>query len=257
MNDPAGTISDELVYAYVDGELDAATTARFEAALAREPALATRVQQQKALRARLQSQFAHIVEEPVPQRLQSALTATAATVVDLASVRDKRESKTVERGWSWREWGAMAATLVIGTWVGTMIRNSDNPLPLTAHNGQLIATGELRTALSEQLSGADVAGAAVDIGLSIQTSGGQICRSFTLAAGQAGLACRRADDWIVEVISPTTAAGTGEGYRLAATTLPEPVRLALEARTTGEPLTPAAETALKQSGWHASPASTD
>ena len=46
------TFSEETLIAYADGELDAATRAALEAALASDPQLAQRIERHRALRAR-------------------------------------------------------------------------------------------------------------------------------------------------------------------------------------------------------------
>ena len=60
---------DARVHAYVDGELDAETSARLEADSRRDAALAARVAQQRELSARLRAEYGPVLEEPVPQRL--------------------------------------------------------------------------------------------------------------------------------------------------------------------------------------------
>jgi hypothetical protein len=250
MTEEAELISDELLYAFVDGEVDSATRSRVEAALAHDPQLAARVARHRAFRTRIQAAFESVASEPVPDRLLKVVPAPApAPVADLAAAREKRASTSTARSWSWREWSAMAATLVLGILISVAFRGGSASLPLAARNGEMIATGELRTALTEQLSQAGAAGASVQINLSIRTAEGGVCRSFALSAGQAGLACRKADNWVIEVMSASPVTQAGDNYRQAGSTMPEAVRRAIEARATGEPLTLAEETRSRQSGW--------
>ena len=84
-------ISDELLFAYIDNELDAAARAEVEAVIAADPALAKRVDEQRALRTLLSGTFDPILSEPVPERLLAATQAPApkARVVALAAARDQ------------------------------------------------------------------------------------------------------------------------------------------------------------------------
>ena len=63
---------DETLMAYADGELDAAQRAEIAAAIERDPALARRVEQHRALRAEVAGAFATVLEQPVPERLRAA-----------------------------------------------------------------------------------------------------------------------------------------------------------------------------------------
>ena len=63
---------DEILMAYVDGELDAKLSAEIAAAVEKEPALARRVEQQRALRAKISGAFAKVLDQPVPDRLTAA-----------------------------------------------------------------------------------------------------------------------------------------------------------------------------------------
>ena len=72
------TFSDQTLSAYADGELDAATGAALEAAMATDPELARRVERQRALRARVQDAFAPVLAEPVPERLLARLRSAPA-----------------------------------------------------------------------------------------------------------------------------------------------------------------------------------
>ena len=66
---------DLTVAAYVDGELDTAARARFEADMARDPSLADAVAAQRRLRARLAAAYDPVLSEPVPPALRMAAEA--------------------------------------------------------------------------------------------------------------------------------------------------------------------------------------
>src|SRR5205814_674631 len=96
-------ISDELLFAYIDNELDAAARAEVEAVIAADPALAKRVDEQRALRTLLSGTFDPILSEPVPERLLAATQAPApkARVVALAAAREQRRAREAPAG----RWG--------------------------------------------------------------------------------------------------------------------------------------------------------
>ena len=245
-------VADETLDAYVDGELDAAAVARVEAALARDPALATRVAEQRALRELLQQGFNPVALEPVPDRLLRIAAAVPAPVAEISAARTRRAAASSNARWAWREWGAMAATLVLGLMVGLSYRGRGDEQPLITRDGALLAADFLADALSTQQAGSAADTAAARIGLSIRASNGEYCRSFTVRPATAGLACRRGDAWVVDVVARAADAGQGE-FRQAASSLPEAVRTAIEQRMSGEPLTSAEETAGIKAGWQMQP----
>src|SRR5262245_25694610 len=93
------TITDEMLMAYVDGELDAEARAAVETAMARDPDIARQVEQHKALRKKLHTAFDGVLQEPLPDRLiATARNAPTplheASVTDLAQVRAARAARS-------------------------------------------------------------------------------------------------------------------------------------------------------------------
>ncbi|MEZ6023076.1 MAG: zf-HC2 domain-containing protein [Hyphomonadaceae bacterium] len=179
------SVSDEKLIAFVDGELDGAERAEVEAALAADATLAARAEAQRKLRTRLSAAFDGALDEPVPERLRAA-TEAAPRAADVASMADRRAAKTRPQ-WSFREWGAMAASLVGGLVIGLGAMNANAPMIAPGDDG-LVARGQLARALDTQLA-SDEAGA-VRIGLSFRDQNGAYCRTFD-ARGTAGLACNQ------------------------------------------------------------------
>ncbi len=248
------SFSDETLMAFADGELDEQTRREIELAMRHDPALAEKVRQHIALRNNVFNAFSSTLEEEVPQRLQVA--ARSGKVVHLDSVRQVRtpppppvaESKP---RWSWPEWGALAATLVVGVLAGGLgSRSFDSGEALAAVDqraGGLTARGPLAQALSEQLASGGAADAQVKIGVSFVASDGQYCRSFMLAQS-AGLACRSGAEWRIPVLCEGQASAAGE-YRQASSAMPAAVLDAIDARISGKTLDAAAERAAMQQGW--------
>ncbi|MFS2080315.1 anti-sigma factor [Telluria sp. Tellsp131] len=227
------TYSDDTLMAYADGELEPAERAAIEQAMRTDPAIAATVERHRALRADVAAAFAGILDEPVPARLQPP-----APVVSLAVERDKR------RRWSWPEWGALAAMLVVGVLAGRMIPGGGGPA--IAGNGNLVvAQGELASALDRQVGGK--AEGAVKVGVSFAARDGAYCRGFVMGAS-AGLACREGGQWKIPVLAEAEKEAAG-GYRQAGSALPPAVLDAIDARIADKPLDAAGEEAARARGW--------
>lgn len=238
-------ITDELLAAYADNELDAATRAEVEAAVAHDPALAARVQAHRELRTRLSSAFDPVLDEHVPERLLAAANAPAKdTVIDLKQARQQRSVGPGMR-WGLPQWAAIAASLLIGLFVGYSALQSGQAVVM--RNGELVAAGALANALTNTLSGEE--SSVHHIGFSFRTGSGEYCRTFTSAGKQAiaGVACHEPEGWKVRAVTATQAVGSN--YRMAASSMPPAVRAVVEESMQGEPLTVAEETAARARKW--------
>jgi hypothetical protein len=239
-------MNEQTLMAYLDGELNAAEHAEAEREIAADPALAERVRVQQALCARLQAAYAPVLDEPVSQRLLDAV-GKPSQVVDLAAAREARQPR---RRWHWLEWGAMAASVLAGVVGGQWLIDANEPLR-TERDGTLVASGPLARALSQQLASAPPQGASVRIGTSFVARSGHYCRSFVLErdAPLAGLACREADDWKLQLVAPATKPESGGAYRMAGSAMPPALLKAIDEQIQGPPLDAAAERAAQQRGW--------
>jgi hypothetical protein len=245
------SFSDETLMAYVDDELDAATRAALEAAAAADTQLAQRIAQHRALRARLRATFEPVLGEPVPERLLAA--ARGAPVGQRADNVIAFKARPRPR-WSWPQWTAMAASLILGVLLGPLLLRPSAPqAPLATSSGRVLAGGVLARALSQQLSSTQAPRAPVTIGVSFRARSGAYCRTFVLRDTQslAGLACRQGPSWQVVALAQSTAPGAaGGGYRQAASALPPAVASTLDELIAGEPLDAAAEAAARARGWN-------
>lgn len=241
-------IDDDILMAYADGELEAAQRADVEAAIARDPALAARVQEHRALREQLQRAFDPVLQEPMPERLTDAVSAPVGgkgTVIDLAEAQQRRTAKPASR-WSAPQWAAIAASLLVGLLLGRA--GMDAGETVATRHGAWVATGELATALNERPSGDE--GGATHIGFSFRTATGTYCRTFTRTDAQAvaGVACRIDDEWQLHAM--TEIARESSNYRMAASSLPPAVRAAVEEAMHGDPLSAEEEGAALASRWN-------
>jgi hypothetical protein len=226
----------EIIMAYVDGELDLVTAKRIEKAMESDPALASRVAAERALRSRLAARFDAILDEDVPERL----TATLANVDTSFVGRQKRGHGHL--GFGAAQWGAIAASLVLGLFAGKTYFPSTQG-NIGERGGALIAQAGLRSALDTQLASSQPTNAATRIGITFRNRDGAICRTFD---GQAlsGIACRGGEDWrLVQTIS-----GNGEkgDYRQAAS---GEIAEAASAMMAGDALDAEAERVALERNW--------
>lgn len=247
------TYDDEILMAYADGELDETQRADISAAVEKDPELARRVERHRAMRARVTGAFARVLDQPLPEKLITAARgADAATVASATRRRGEvlqfpsRASVPQTRRWGVREWGAMAASVVLGVLVSWQWLAPQEPY-LSPRDGALVASGGLATALDGQLASTQRDDDAVQIGVSFRSRAGEFCRSFALReAGTAGLACRDGDEWRISVTA-TTAEASG-GMRQASAAAPAVLK-EIEARISGEPLDAAGEKDALAGGW--------
>ena len=286
------SIPDEVLMAYADGELNdaehAAERAQVEAAIKADAEVARRVEQHRALRARLNASFDRVLDEPVPDRLIAAIRRgpsagtsdngsrsplgtearpsadsaeseprRAASISDLSTARAAKAAAAAGAAksraqWSWPQWGAMAASLVVGAIIGHVALKSPELSPIVARDGHLVAQANLADALSNQLASTQSANAPVQIGTSFKAKDGAYCRTFVLHGGEAvgGLACRAGKEWNVNTLARAEAAhGADGGYRPAGSEMPAAVRSAVEAQIVGDPLDSSGEAQAKNNGW--------
>jgi len=117
--------SAEHLIAYLDGELDAATSSEVAAAIAADPALAREAQALAETSAVLRAAFDDVLHEPVPERLLSvARGAVGKDKIVLFPPAGKRALG--QRAAGWGRWAALpmaasVASLVIGGGLGYLI----------------------------------------------------------------------------------------------------------------------------------------
>lgn len=244
-------LSDEVLMAYADNELDESTRKDVESAMRNDPEIARRIEQHRALRKRLSSAFEPVLREQVPPHLVglarnapvASHAASQAKVIPLAR-------KPVARRWL-PPWAAVAASLLIGILAGHFAFQARTPGLLTTQHGQLVASGLLASALTTQLASQQHESDPVRIGISFRSKSDEYCRTFSMnAPAMAGLACRTTHGWDLQVLSglDKPEAGTG-AYREAASSMPAAVVGRVTAEIAGEPLDAAAEQAARNRGW--------
>jgi hypothetical protein len=247
--------SEETLMAYADNELDSQTRSAVEAAMADDPEIARRIAQHKALRSRLKATFDKVLDEPPPQRLVDAARGVPAVRREgnVIPLRRRQTQRTV-----WPQWATMAASLVIGFVIGQMfLRTPTAGAPIASRNGEVLASGTLAQALSDQLASTQAPDAPVKIGASFKSKTGDYCRTFTMHASTtlAGLACHDHNDWRVQVLaqnpqSESTSTGAKTSYRQAGSEMPRSVQQAVDENIAGDPLDAHAEALARDVRWH-------
>jgi hypothetical protein len=241
-------LSEKTLLAYVDNELDAATRHEVEAAIAADPALARRVEQQRTLRKLLGAAYDPVPRDSSPAKphLAPQTVPPGAKVVRLASARRERErvreAPVLSALWAWPTWAGLTVGVILGLLGG---RSGLLTLPnedIAAQDGRVVARGTLALALSTQLAGEPPAGAPVKIGASFVSRSQELCRSFALAAAStAGLACRRGTDWELRLLAQEPAATPAS--------IPPVVQRAVDEQRQGFPLDAVGERAAMGRGW--------
>lgn len=220
-------MTDEIFFAWLDGELDPTEAAAVEKEVALNPGLQRKAEAHRALHGRMRAAFDPIADAPLP----AGLAPPDAKVIDLASHR-----RSDRPAWRGLQWAAMAATLAVGIMVGSLIQPGRSG-PIAREGGQLVASGELAQALGTRLASAPAEQGA-RIGLTFHDAAGDLCRSFT-DQGSSGLACYQDGGWRIRGLFQS-----GEGqqgaYRMAAGPDPRLAEL-IGATIAGEPLDAAGE----------------
>ncbi len=225
-------MTDEMLMAYADGELNPLEAGRVEAAIAADPALAERVAAHRRLRAALGDALDPVAAEPVPERLRAPLETNVTPLRPRGRVTETRRALA---GYA----AAMAASLVVGLMLGVRLPGGT----IAERDGALVAQGALADALDEQPSGT---GGSPRILLSFHDGAGRYCRAFD-SRPAAGIACRGPAGWTLVRTRAGFAAPTTD-YRQAAS--PEGALFAeAQEMMAGEPLDAAAETAARARGW--------
>lgn len=219
-------LSDEVLKAYYDGELDLVARAEVAAAIDRDPGIARIAEEYLSLRA------------PVRAAPRSAAAAEPEPMAALPVAATLRPDLPL--------WALPLAALALGLMAGKFMLG-DSDAPYAESESGLVARDGLAWALSGQLAG-DTGTGMVRIGSSFRDRSGAYCRTFRLhhEAPFAGLACRLGADWQIPLL---IAAPPGEIGPHEITAMPMAVLRAVDAVMDGEPLDAAAEAAARDADW--------
>ena len=247
------TITPEEIIAYVDGELEEGARNRITLAALVDIDLAERIAAERALRRQLQAHYAPLAEAPVPaawaESIRRATAGPGGEVVDLAAARVRKaaESGRAAPRWWHSPWAgaAMAASLVLGVFVGIAWQGAGGGGPIVARDGALVASGDLASALDTQLASAQD-GAPVRILGSFRRADNDVCRVFS-GAMASGIACHAANGWQLQHVLPGSTE-PGQAYRQAGSQDAALMSLAQD-MAKGDPLDAGQEREARAKGW--------
>jgi len=234
-------VTDEIFFAWLDGELDPQEAERVAAEVASDDKLTERAKRHSAMQTRLKGSFESLLDAAVPEPLLVAVHTPEPEIIDFAAAQRSREA----RAWApLPRWAALAATLAVGIFAGTMVPRATTA-PLDVQGGKVYAAAALNEALDTQLASAP--GGDIRIGLTFRDQTGTICRSFVQTAAS-GLACRSGGRWHLRGLFATPE-GQAETYRMAGGTNPTLAAL-IDSTMVGEPLTADQERSAQALAWH-------
>lgn len=242
----------ERISSFLDGALDDAEQAAFEAELASNPALAAAVERMlendDLLRRAFDEPMQQGVDEAVLERMGLAPAAPSAQIMELS---DRQPSAAPaganDNAPSWSRWrlplgGAVAAAVAL--MVAVSVRDTGS-----AFDAALDSTP------SGQMASLDD-GVGLTPVLSFRAGDGRYCREFSLGAGEgggSGIACRESGSWQVEALdSGATELAAANEIALADGADGSGLDTAYARLGAGDPLGSEAEGALIAGDWNSS-----
>lgn len=229
-------IGEEKLMAYIDGELSAEEQRAIEIMLPGDRRLQKLVADEQLLRRRLADLYDPALEETLPESLTGLLHPRGSRVVPFEKPGSRRFN------WSWGNLAALAASLVIGVFLGDALHTSSDGLD--GETGQ--AQVALAEALETQLASAQVPDAQVQIGITFIGPEGRPCRTFETSEA-AGLACRTSGEWSVKLLAPREAAPGSEYQRAGSASAL--VMTSVQELIVGEPMNVREEREARDAGW--------
>jgi hypothetical protein len=239
-------ITDQLLMAYVDGELAPDLAALILSRLETEPDLLDRMEQQQELRRQLSAVYGSVMAEPLPPGLMALLTKEGAA----AGTPRRRPERSVlsfsRLGDAWPAWAAAAAAALVGVGLTEAVHAGD---PITrSSDGRILASGPLARSLEDALS-SHGGTSGPKIMASFEDHAGRYCRVFEESGQQDGVACKDGDRWQVMALAASTETAPAEGYRQAASALAPSVAAAVDELQGADVLTPEQERRARAQQW--------
>ncbi|MBO6525549.1 RseA family anti-sigma factor [Erythrobacter sp.] len=215
------TITDEMLSAFLDGELGASQADEVRVALDSDPALRARLAKFEQADATMRDAASNVVDRRLPQSVMAMLAGEKTSVAPLKAHRPRRLGGS--RFWP----TALAASiaLVLGLTIGVLYQGArlGNTVGSNAQIAARVAPGDpLFEALESTPSGQSVAfgeaGGSIQPMLSFASASGDPCREF-MAVGSddavRAVACRERNSWRIDFAVRSESAGTKNGYQTA------------------------------------------
>lgn len=236
------TLSDEMITAWLDGEVSPKERQAVEAAISASPELGMRVARLSRVDRMLAPAYAETLNARIPQRFEDLLAEPKAAVA-FGSLWSRLGEFLAPRPLA-----IATASLLFGVAVGGVLlsRASSGAAFETAADGQLVANREMAMNLSSAQSGGE---GALRIRLSMVDDAGHYCRQFETASA-AGLACLEGGTWKVDTL--TAGSRSADGLYVMADGSSDPaIAAALQRRGVSEVLDRSQESAAIAAGWKA------
>lgn len=245
-------LTDEVLSAFLDGELPEADMAIVRDRLAQDPALAERLAQLAAVDNLLADHYAAIDQRPLPQGVTDLLAPVESTTGPTHAPPGQRDKvvafplrRRVRQGLQRRAGTAVAAALVVGFGLAQLWPGSASD---PADDWQRVAQA-LDTTPSGQTRALE-AGGQLTPRLTFTNQAGDYCRQFRLqepGAASEHIACRSSGASWVEVASVAVPAAAKDRYQTASggSVLDE----VLDRMMAGPLIEPAEERRLLAEGW--------
>ncbi|MGL4242780.1 MAG: anti-sigma factor family protein [Beijerinckiaceae bacterium] len=253
-------ITDEMLMAFADGEADAATAERIEAALETDDALAGRLEAFVATRRILKRELGDVAREPVPDHLTRFVMSggrrdgVVSTRASGSGSPETAADRAAKRWFSLPIAAAIAGLVAggLGYLVGTSSLRGPGDGPMLALAAADQPLGALLTTGADGGKSAWSAGGRsgeIAIRASHKTRAGY-CRTYGLTdsagASYGGVACRVGGFWRTEVV---TAEGQSIGGYAPASGMAKAIDAFLDAAEAEDPLSPAAVSERIARGW--------
>ena len=262
MSGQADANDDAILSAYLDDELALDDARRLKDRLAREPALALRLEQMRSANLAARGVFEAADDLPLPQSVLDLLNENGAD--NPRATSDEGNVATFPARGLQRYFQAPVAlaasvALAAGFLAGDVLhrtQDADAPVAPSLYADTIPQRSELHDLLETGVSGTPrvlPSGASGRLMLSFENRDGDWCRQFELAretGSMQALACRRNDAWHMEALAYGAPVPAGGNYQAAGSdSLPALDTAVDEQIGTGEALDLEEESRLISNGW--------
>ena len=235
-------ITDEMITAWLDGEVSPKERQAIEAAISASPELGMRVARLSRADRMLAPAFAETLSAPIPKRFEDLLAEPKARAARVSIWSQLGELLSP------RPMAIATASLLFGVAVGGLLlsRAPGGPAFEAIADGQLVANHQMAMQLASAQSGGE---GALRVRLSLVDDAGQYCRQFETASA-AGLACLEGGNWKVDTLTSGAGSANADGLYVMADGSPDPaLAAALQRRGVRELLDRDQEAAAIAAGW--------
>lgn len=250
-------LTDELLVAFVDDELDASQREMVSAVLTRSPALSRRAEEMRLARDLLSEAFPLREGEGIPAPIEAAANRLAEACAQRSSTRSRPFAFRSRRLFALAAgvilFGLGVATYLI--WRAASVSAGGGATALVRIDPDTPLHRVLENTPSAEVINAPAENAALRAVLTFRAKDGRYCREFEILAGArgaTGVACRAQGKWQTEVLISAAAAPSSSNYYTPAGGSDErAVDDAIDHLIQGDPLGAPEEARILASGWEA------